>query len=255
MKAWLTVVASLMGVHYGMGQAINQEGTKVPTSGLVAFYPFNGNANDESGKGYAGKVNGATLTQDRFGTEKHAYAFNGIDNEIVIQPPPGLTPKGLTVSLWVRFDFRENGPEWMDIGDGAARFHSPILGQDDGYAVRCFQLWMAKRNIVWHRMNEHSSVWTKWDVETARWYHVAATFDGKDHVLYINGKKEWGAPGILKVSSEEPIRIGSKGDELVKKRIFFAGVVDDVRFYNRALAETEVQTLFVEKPGQTKWDR
>jgi len=47
--------------------------------GLVAFYPFNGNANDESGNLNNGTVNGATLTTDRFGNGNSAYNFNGID--------------------------------------------------------------------------------------------------------------------------------------------------------------------------------
>ena len=45
--------------------------------GLVAYYPFNGNANDESGNGNNGTVNGATLTTDRFGNTNKAYSFNG----------------------------------------------------------------------------------------------------------------------------------------------------------------------------------
>ena len=45
--------------------------------GLVAHYPFNGNANDESGNGNNGTVNGATLTADRSGNEDCAYFFNG----------------------------------------------------------------------------------------------------------------------------------------------------------------------------------
>ena len=220
----------------------------VPTNGLIAFYPFNGNANDESGKGHSGTVSGATLTEDRFGREKHAYAFDGVDDEIVIPPPAGLSSKGFTVSLWVRFDFPEEHSEWKDIGDGAIECRDPVIGQDDGYAIRCFQLWVWQGQLLWHRMNEYSSVWTKWHVETDKWYHVAATFYGAEHVLFVNGKKEWGTPGIFKVSSCEPIRIGSKGDELVKKRAYFAGSVDDIRFYDRALTEAEVHSLFVEKP-------
>ena len=50
---------------------------------LVAYYPFNGNANDESGNGNNGVVHGATLTFDRFGNPNRAYHFNGIDNFIV----------------------------------------------------------------------------------------------------------------------------------------------------------------------------
>ena len=49
-------------------------------SGLVAHYPFNGNANDESGNANHGTVNGATLTTDRFGNANKAYSFDGVSN-------------------------------------------------------------------------------------------------------------------------------------------------------------------------------
>jgi hypothetical protein len=51
--------------------------TYVPANGLVGWWPFNGNANDESGNGNHGTVNGATLTNDRFGNVNGAYSFNG----------------------------------------------------------------------------------------------------------------------------------------------------------------------------------
>jgi hypothetical protein len=51
----------------------------VPTNGLVGYWPFNGNANDISGNGNNGTVNGATLTTDRFGNTNSAYSFDGND--------------------------------------------------------------------------------------------------------------------------------------------------------------------------------
>jgi len=50
----------------------------IPTSGLVAWYPFNGNANDESGNGNNGTNNGAMLTSDKFENHNKAYLFNGL---------------------------------------------------------------------------------------------------------------------------------------------------------------------------------
>ena len=50
--------------------------------GLVAYYPFNGNANDESGNGYNAVDVNATLTTDRLGNTNSAYYFNGVDNYI-----------------------------------------------------------------------------------------------------------------------------------------------------------------------------
>ena len=49
----------------------------VPTNGLVGWWPFNGNANDESGNGNNGTVNGATFTTDRNGASNNAYNFDG----------------------------------------------------------------------------------------------------------------------------------------------------------------------------------
>jgi hypothetical protein len=46
-------------------------------TGLVGYWPFCGNANDMSGNGNNGTVNGATLTKDRFGNINSAYDFNG----------------------------------------------------------------------------------------------------------------------------------------------------------------------------------
>lgn len=76
--------------------------------GLVAYYPFNGNANDESGSGKNGTVYGATLTQDRFGNANSAYNFNGTDN-FIETPPVGLqTGDSFTVSLWIRYELQPN---------------------------------------------------------------------------------------------------------------------------------------------------
>ena len=52
----------------------------VPSDGLVAWWPFNGNANDESGNGNDGEINGATLTEDEYGNTNSAYYFDGNDH-------------------------------------------------------------------------------------------------------------------------------------------------------------------------------
>jgi hypothetical protein len=56
----------------------------VPSNGLVGWWPFNGNANDESGNGNNGTVNGATLTADRFGVANKAYSFGSNFDEIIL---------------------------------------------------------------------------------------------------------------------------------------------------------------------------
>ncbi len=62
--------------------AFSQIPNYVPSNGLVGWWPFNGNANDESGNGNQGTVNGATLTVDRFGIANQAYGFDGVNDFI-----------------------------------------------------------------------------------------------------------------------------------------------------------------------------
>ena len=62
----------------GKGQKVNLD------SGLVAYYPFNGNANDESGNGHNGIDSGATLTTDMFGNPNSANSFDEISNILVL---------------------------------------------------------------------------------------------------------------------------------------------------------------------------
>ena len=52
------------------------------TTGLIAYYPFNGDANDASPNGNNGIVQNAALTTDRFGATNKAYRFNGINSVI-----------------------------------------------------------------------------------------------------------------------------------------------------------------------------
>ena len=72
------------------------------SDGLVAYYPFNGNANDESGNGNNGTVHGATLTTDRFGNANKAYYFNGVNSFIEVSDSSTLDiPINLTFSVWI----------------------------------------------------------------------------------------------------------------------------------------------------------
>ena len=72
---------------------------------LEAYYPFNGNANDESGNAHHGTVTGAVLTTDRFGAAASAYQFNGVNAFIDCgnAAPLNIGTGNLTLSAWVKF--------------------------------------------------------------------------------------------------------------------------------------------------------
>ena len=78
MKTKSIIVALLLAAS----SAFAQVPSYVPTNGLVGWWPFNGNANDESGNGNNGTVNGANLTTDRYGISNSCFDFNGVNQNI-----------------------------------------------------------------------------------------------------------------------------------------------------------------------------
>jgi hypothetical protein len=98
-KILLSVLAHLAFSGSGFSQNLP---SYVPANGLVGWWPFNGNANDESGNNNNGTVNGATLTADRFGNAGSAYGFDGVDDIISYSNSFAFnsTNNG-TISIWV----------------------------------------------------------------------------------------------------------------------------------------------------------
>src|ERR1041384_589849 len=85
----------------------NAEAQTFLTNSLLAYYPFNGNANDATGNGYDGVVHGAVLTQDRFSVTNRAYLFNGTSSYIQVNKLlPDMT--NLTISAWVQYGSVQN---------------------------------------------------------------------------------------------------------------------------------------------------
>jgi hypothetical protein len=67
-----------------MGQSVAKIPDYIPKQGLIGYWPFNGNAQDESGNRLHALVNGPILVDDRFGNPESAYSFSGINDNIVI---------------------------------------------------------------------------------------------------------------------------------------------------------------------------
>jgi hypothetical protein len=74
----------------------------VITNGLIACYPFDGDANDASSNGNHGTVYGATLTTDRFNQPSSAYSFNGNGDSVLVSSNSSLNLTTLTISVWIK---------------------------------------------------------------------------------------------------------------------------------------------------------
>ena len=95
----------------------------------MAWYPFNGNANDESGNGNNGTVNGATLTSDRFGNANSAFSFSKLLNNSISFSTNFVGNGNSTISGWVKSGNPSGG---TIVHIGADNFTNPYC---NGYSI------------------------------------------------------------------------------------------------------------------------
>lgn len=214
------------------------------TQGLVAYYPFNGNADDVSGNLNHGTVHSATLTIDRFGVENRAYNFDGISNYIEI-PSSSTLSFSETFSLCA-FVSVNNFQHSAPIKEQA--IISKIVDGNwyGGYELRAGgdginSLFVSTTNINGNNLSPYQTGFFE-----NQWYFVCSVYDGNNFKLYVNDseKASLSASGQIQTSNI-PLRIGRRGGAGFYN-CYFNGKIDDVRIYNRALTSTEIQQLYTE---------
>ena len=102
MKTYKILLSFFLILISGMGFSQSVP-SYVPTNGLVGWWGFNGNAQDGSGNGNHGTVNGATLTTDRFGNQNGAYDFDGVNDYVDLGDMSAYIDNlgQFTLSYWV----------------------------------------------------------------------------------------------------------------------------------------------------------
>src|SRR5450755_2321282 len=124
----LTLIAALLAVFLTSANA-----QTFLTNGLVAYYPFNGNANDASGNGNNANTIQATPCADRFGITNAAYSFNGIDNYIGFASVPTSQVDNWTMTAWVKPASLSQPASLNQVGVAVSLgYNDPING--NGYA-------------------------------------------------------------------------------------------------------------------------
>ena len=212
--------------------------SQLPTNlqqGLVAFYPFCGNANDESGNGNDGTSIGATLTSDRFGNPNCAYNFDGASHYININPIDTNTfPKNnanRSVSLWAKIN---TGGQLFYWGDD-------IINQTGN----AFDLDLTSIGFSFDGCWDNGSL--NYSLNPQVWYHICITYDGNTSMkCYLNGTYigNIDVPQVLQTASFGHNTIGTKFDRFNNIQNPFYGSIDDVVIYNRVLSATEVNQLY-----------
>ena len=229
------------------------DGTDFANKGLVAYYPFNGNAEDESGNGNDGEIKGAKPCEDRFGRPSRAYSFDGIDDRISVPDDDtldfGNEHPGWTISAWVLSEgANAYGTEGGQIVGKYWRDGSP--GIDYGL------LRYKKQNgTIAYQMGLKTDAdggggWTESDLpvnlDGVGWHHIVATVDleGKIKKLYYNGTLFDSVNLTLPKNPSHNAELLIGNGPHSSGRNLWKGKLDDIRIYNRALSGQQVKVLY-----------
>ena len=240
--------ASITDVTQMIGAVLSGETDVDVSEGMVLYYPFNGDALDESGHGNDGMVNNLRLTTGVTGDENGAYAFGGTSNSGYIQ-----VPASSSMSFTDSFTFAcfVKPMSWAGMdgdGDGVASqclFAMPnenngpvLLSENDGSGMR---VGLSSFQSQWDGLSSGSRI--KGD-KLDEWVHIAVVVTNGEQRLYIDGAPISTKTGTTNVSS-------LNGKDLYLGAFYHAGtcwyplngVLDEVRVYNRALSPVEVTVL------------
>ena len=208
---------------------------------IVLYYPFSGNANDESGNENHGTVYGATLTSDRFGNPNSAYSFDGVDDYIEAVNTSDFQLRTWSITGWVKVNEFPTGP----YGVGFLGKY-PDSNRKYNFAVTLVGERQALASQYETCSSEYDHVVCSDTIQSNEWICFASVRDemsGK-HTLYINGiEVDSGTWPDSPCTNNENLYIG-----------ILNVVIDDVRIYNRALSEAEIQQLFEDSDGDGIYD-
>jgi Concanavalin A-like lectin/glucanases superfamily/Secretion system C-terminal sorting domain len=206
----------------------------VPSNGLVGWWPFNGTANDESGNGNNGTVNGATLTVDRFGVADKAYSFNANQKIGVMMNNFPV----YSVSVWAKINTWSQGG---NIPGGTLVSHKSDALYGNGWAVEHNQ-----NQWCWLEYNSGNSIQEFSGVpQLNTWFHVVLTSDSSGlRNLYVNGNliDTYSGGQVITGGNLYEFKIGAHIDG--PTIWWFIGSLDDVGYWNRALTVCEIQNLY-----------
>ena len=207
----------------------------VPTNGLVGWWPFNGNANDESGNGNNGTINGATLTTDRLGNTNSAYSFDGVNDFIDISNTTGLSSsQGLSLSIWTK-NFSPNGT--------TNHQYLYLIGSNPNARITIADNLGLSGSIL--NCNCSSDLVSTFTINPTSWTHVVLTYNlsiGEQN-LFINGvlvDSKIESMTSYYTTNNNAKRFGSYGFN----EYFFKGILDDAALWNRTLNSQEVLDLY-----------
>jgi uncharacterized protein (TIGR02145 family) len=218
----------------------------LPTDGLVGWWPFNGNANDESGNEHDGTTYQFSDSTDRFGNTNASLYFDGIDDFIQIPHHPALNSLPFSISFWMK----SNG----QTGIGKL-FNKVCCSSWNGWDIEVVSSTIVSSG-TWHFEYYNSTcqgIYQSYcnpqpfpviESHDDTWHHCIFTIDSTEAKVFWDGalilSQNWDGPPVSPVSNV-PLDIARYG---FGNSVFYQGLMDDVGIWNKALSEQEINSLY-----------
>lgn len=213
--------------------------------GLLAYFPFNGNANDQSVFGNNAAVVNAVLAPDKAGAASSAYSFNGTSSYMTVSGVPIPTDNVFTWSVWINYQ----GPAAKAIIERAqavgVNLVTPHLTTTPDTSVQFGSYDFSQGG---------SSVFSPAASLTAdKWTHLVATSDSSGvRTIYFDGAKV--AEGTSPTYGTALALLIFGADRLLQPDNYFRGNMDSIRIYNRTLSSIEIQQLYASEDPDSDGD-
>ena len=238
----------------------------LPLNGLIGYWPFNGNANDESGNGNHGTVSDAILSTDRFGSNNSSYAFDGSTSKIYfsLNSIGNVIPAGseITTSLWVKTSDL-NGPLLsMRPEIPEAHLYNFMLG-----TLRDIEVSPGDYGIFIRDINNSERSQFGSNVVDNNWQMLTIVSESNGNVnLYKNGNLEASvsgnngelnfSPNFMTFGAEEYWIVDSQngcGSCNTIEEQYLNGQLDDIAIWNRALTAEEINNIYLNNSDTITW--
>ncbi|MBN2180980.1 MAG: discoidin domain-containing protein [Sedimentisphaerales bacterium] len=206
------------------------EPTDPGTTNLVAQYLMENNVQDSSGNGLNGTIVGTPGYVA--GITGMALSLDGVDDHVNCGDNARFDITGqITLAAWVKTN---------DAGNGQ---HNPFVGKgDQSYAIK-----HASNNSMEFFIYDDDWQTLQSPINSSfndNWHHIAGTFDGNQLRLYVDGllADSMDYTGAI-ATTTYPVNIGRNSQNTDR---LYEGAIDEVRIYNRALSEAEIQYIMID---------
>jgi Concanavalin A-like lectin/glucanases superfamily len=240
MKTIRIIFIVIFGLSLQLVTSCEDQNSSTLGNGLLAFYNFNNNIEDQSGNGHNGTAFGGSYIFELDGNG--TYKFNGNGDYIKVNNSSLLNPiNAITISLWFNpIDYYGTGNDALVLKpftSHTAPYYQYILGIAGSYGINPYTFgFCVNVNGVYTGINSGANTWTE-----GNWYHVVGMYDGQTLKLYVNGvlKSSYAAEGTITVYDSD-LFLAKQANIAVTT----PGIIDNVRIYKRALSEKEIMEIY-----------